>query len=246
LVACSATEKAPTDPRQTIRDSLFYDGLAAFHEGFYKEAAVRWSRASAFGDGEAARNLGHLYRQGLGVERDLPIAIAWYQVAADAGVTSAWYNLGMLYYHGAEGYPPNREQGLAWLTRAAEAGIAPAKAELERIKTQPPAPPPPEPAPPPPEPQPAPPPPAPPPAPETEKLRVQVGSYRSRALAEADIKRLQSPGVEHQLVEVRVKDQGLWYRLMAVGEAERLKAYCAGERPRVACWPGRFGPAFKK
>ncbi|TAN71564.1 MAG: sel1 repeat family protein, partial [Magnetospirillum sp.] len=125
------------DPMQTIRDRLFYDGLAAFHEGFHKEAAVRWERAAHFGDGEAARNLGHLYRQGLGVEQDTAIAVAWYQVAADAGVASAQYNLGMVHLNGGPNFAPDRPTALVWLTKATEAGIAPAKKELERLASEP-------------------------------------------------------------------------------------------------------------
>lgn len=234
LAACSSP-----DPRQTIRDSLFYDGLAAFHEGFHAEAAARWERAARFGDIDAARNLGHLYRQGLGVEQDSHIAVAWYQVAADAGMPAAQYNLGMLHLNGGPNLPPDRDRGMAWLTRAAEAGLKPARLELERQAAQPAAT--------------AQSPAAAQPAAEPAissgapvayvdpvvMARVQVGSYRSRQDAETDIKRLHRPGVEFEVIAVRLKDGKTWYRLIMVGEEQAIDGYCReAEKRRIGCWPG--------
>lgn len=236
LAGCAAE---PRDPMQTIRDGLFYDGLAAYHEGFYKEAAARWERATQYGDGEAARNLGHLYRQGLGVEQDAAIALAWYQVAADAGVVSAQYNLGMLYLKGGPNLAPNRQAGLLWLNKAAAAGLLPAQAELERQTRAPVAaePPPPPPLPPPPLPTtPDPPPWVEPPA---RTVRMQIGSYRSLVEAKADWSRVRNPGLRHEIVPVSLKDRGRWFRLLVVGGEDEMAVYCQGLlRHGLACWPG--------
>ncbi|WP_161539573.1 SPOR domain-containing protein [Paramagnetospirillum kuznetsovii] len=241
LAGCADTKG---DPMQTVRDSLFYDGLAAFHEGYYKEASIRWERAAHFGDGEAARNLGHLYRQGLGVDQDAAIAVAWYQIAADAGVVSAQYNLGMLYMSGgAPNLAPNPSVGMYWLNKAAAAGLPPAKAELERLAAAA--------SEPKPEPVATPvvampvvaaPDPAPAPAfvdtPET--ARAQVGSYRSRKDAEADWKRVRKPGLEPEIIEVNMGERGRWYRLLAVGTPDAVEAYCDyAAKQKVGCWPGR-------
>jgi hypothetical protein len=228
ISACSSP-----DPRQTIRDSLFYDGLAAFHEGFHAEAATRWERAAHFGDIDAARNLGHLYRQGLGVEQDSHIAVAWYQVAADAGMAAAQYNLGMLHLNGGPNLPPDRDRGLAWLTKAAEAGLKHARLELERQAAQPAVAVPPE-------AQPAIPSDAPVPYVDPVVMaRVQVGSYRSRQDAESDVKRLRRSGLEFEIIPVRLKDGKMWHRLIMVGEEQAIDGYCreAGKR-RIGCWPG--------
>ncbi|MDO8606901.1 MAG: SPOR domain-containing protein [Phaeospirillum sp.] len=228
------------DPMQTIRDGLFYDGLAAFHEGFHKEAAVRWERAAHFGDAEAARNLGHLYRQGLGVEQDTAIAVAWYQVAADAGVASAQYNLGMVYLNGGPNFAIDRPAGLRWLTQAAAGGIAPAQRELDRLAAGP-------------EPKPEPkasvvsasaPAPvqvaaaAPFIEPPQPPVRIQVGSYRTRQGAEADLRRLKRPGLDFEISPLRLKDGKQWYRLIAQGKAEDVGAYCrAAASHKIGCWP---------
>lgn len=227
LAGCSP---AP-EPMQTIRDHYFYGGLAAFHEDMHAEAARQWQRAAELGDGEAARNLGHLYRQGLGVEADGHMAAAWYQVAADAGVISAEYNLGMLYLRGGTGLPINRDEGMTRLGRAAGGGFLPAKAELERLAAAP-APPPAAPA--------AAPEPSPPPAAmaaEPGPARMQIGSYRTRAAAERDWKRLRLKGMSPEIIANTVEGQGRWYRLVAVGPAEAIEAFCGSAAAKgMSCW----------
>lgn len=228
----------PPDPMQTVRDHLFYDGLAAFHEGYHKEAALRWERAAHFGDGEAARNLGHLYRQGLGVEQDLAMAVKWYQTAIDAGVVSAQYNLGMLYLKGGPKFAADRQQALLWLGKAADAGVGPAQQELDRLASgaepeqmvelsasfasapSPAA-----------APEPA--------VPVMVPARVQIGSYQTRKAAELDMQRLKRRSdLEFQVVPAGRKDGQQWYRLMAVGKPEEVEAYCReAATHRIGCWP---------
>jgi TPR repeat protein len=228
LAACS---DAPP-PMQTIRDHYFYGGLAAFHENLHADAARQWQRAAELGDGEAARNLGHLYRQGLGVEADGHIAAAWYQVAADAGVISADYNLGMLYLRGGTGLPSDSVEGLARLRKAAAAGYIPAKAELDRLAAQP-APAPAEPAPAIPVAE-APPPAA---AAPAAPARMQIGSYRTKAAAEQDWKRLRLKELSPEIIANKVEGQGRWYRLVAVGPIEAVEAFCASAQAKgMSCW----------
>jgi len=228
------------DPMQTIRDHNFYAGLAAFNQAHYQEAATYWTKAAEFGDGEAARNLGHLYRQGLGVEPDAAIAVGWYQVAADAGIPSAQYNLGMVYLHGGNNVAKDRLAALYWLSKAAAAGIEPARKELDRLATETriaaerPGDPPTAVAS------------SPPSAPMVETpvlARAQVGSYRLRQSAEADWKRLRGAGVSPEIIANRDQGQGRWYRLLAVGSPEAVEAYCrqAVENGRE-CRPDKSRP----
>lgn len=233
-LSLSACSPAP-EPMQTIRDHYFYGGLAAFHEDLPDEAARQWLRAAELGDGEAARNLGHLYRNGLGVEADGHMAQAWYQVAADAGVISAEYNLGMLYLKGGPGLEPDPAKGEAFLARAAAKGFIPARVEMDRLAAAP-SPPPPPPSspsssPPPPAAGPEPVPPAP--------VRVQLGSYPTRTLAEQDWKRLHPYGLTPEIIVNRVQGKR-WHRLLAVGPAEAVDAFCAAAPSRgVTCRPVR-------
>ncbi|EME71671.1 TPR repeat-containing SEL1 subfamily protein [Paramagnetospirillum caucaseum] len=236
LAGCS---DAPP-PMQTVRDHYFYGGLAAFHEDMHPEAARQWQRAAELGDGEAARNLGHLYRQGLGVEADGHIAAAWYQVAADAGVISAEYNLGMLYMKGGTGLPADPAEGLKRLGQAAAAGFIPAKAELDRLA----APPPPAAAVAAAEPPPSA---AEPPAAEPAPLRMQIGSYRTKAAAEQDWKRLRLKTLRPEVVANTVEGQGRWYRLVAVGPPEAVEAFCGSAQAKgMSCWSrNRRNPVAK-
>lgn len=228
------------DPVQTIRDRHFYDGLAAFNSARYGEAATHWGRAAEFGDVEAARNLGHLYRQGLGVEQDAALALAWYQVAADAGLSSAQYNLGMLYLNGGNNVAKDRLAGLLWLNRAAAGGIEPARKELERLagetraeQARAPTPVPVS--------SPAASPPTAAPAASPALLRLQIGSYRSAEIAETDWRRLRrGPEIGHEIVANRDRGDGRWFRLLAVGEPAALEAYCADIARRGGqCWRGK-------
>lgn len=234
LSGCSSPSQ--DDPMQTIRDRLFYDGLAAFHEGFYKEAATRWERAAYFGDGEAARNLGHLYRQGLGVDQDVAAAVKWYQIASAVGVPSAEYNLGMVYLNGGPNFATDRTKALYWLTKSADAGVIPARKELDRLAAEPSIPavsPSASPA--------APVQASPPPPPAPAPARVQIGSYQTRKAAEGDLARItRRSDLRLEIVNGRAKDGKPWYRLMAQGTAEQLDAYCRDAAAhRIGCWPRR-------
>jgi TPR repeat protein len=223
---------------QTIRDHYFYGGLAAFHENMHTEAARQWQRAAELGDAEAARNLGHLYRQGLGIEADGHIAAAWYQVAADAGVISADYNLGMLYLRGGTGLPIDHDEGMKRLNKAAGAGYIPAKVELDRLAAASPPPPIAEPPPAASAPQTtiaAPAPPAAPAAPVPS--RMQIGSYRTKAAALQDWNRLRLKGLSPEIIINTVEGRGRWYRLMAVGPAKTIEAFCGSAKAKgMSCW----------
>lgn len=229
VLVLSACTPAP-EPMQTIRDHYFYGGLAAFHEDLPDEAARQWRRAAELGDGEAARNLGHLYRKGLGVEADGHMAAAWYMVAADAGVISAEYNLGMLYLKGGPGLEPDPAKGEALLVEAAARGFVPAKAEADRLAAERTSPSSSAPVP-----AVAEPPSSVPPVP----VRVQLGSYPTRTLAEQDWKRLRPYGLSPEIIVNRVEGKR-WHRLLAVGPAEAVDAFCAAAPSRgVACRPVR-------
>src|SRR3546814_20243949 len=82
----------------------FADGVKAYEAGDYKGAFDAWLPLAEGGDLAAMRNIGHLYRWGQGVDRDIDKAIAWYQRAADAGFARAQANLAAIYLQG-DGVP---------------------------------------------------------------------------------------------------------------------------------------------
>jgi TPR repeat protein len=77
----------------------------------------------------AQYNLGLMYHQGEGVQRDYKQAAAWYRKAAEQGDTQAQYNLGEMYEQG-HGVQRDYKQAVAWHWKAADQGIADAQNKL--------------------------------------------------------------------------------------------------------------------
>jgi len=70
-------------------------------------------------DSEAQRELGCLYRMGLGVNKDEAQAAKWYQKAAEAGNTKAQFYLGRLYEEGL-GIAKDEARAMQWYLKAAQ------------------------------------------------------------------------------------------------------------------------------
>ena len=70
------------------------------------------------GDSDAQTNLGYMHDQGLGCERNLKTAAAWYRKAAEAGNPVGENNLADLYLRG-EGLPQNSAEAFRWFQKAA-------------------------------------------------------------------------------------------------------------------------------
>ncbi len=81
----------------------FEDGVDAFNRGDYVNAARHWRPLAESGDADAARNLGRLYHEGLGVGIDYLQARHWYSQAAAKCNASAQNNLGLLLQNGQGG-----------------------------------------------------------------------------------------------------------------------------------------------
>lgn len=73
------------------------DGVDAFMRKDYRKAYVLWLPLAKAGDPDAARNVGRLFHEGLGVERDYREASVWYGVAARKCNATAQNNLALLY-----------------------------------------------------------------------------------------------------------------------------------------------------
>lgn len=82
------------------QSNRFEAGIAAKERGQYLTAIRSWLPLAEEGMPDAQVNLGHMYNEGFGVDRDLEAAFYWYQLAAEAGVGEAKYNLGLLYFSG--------------------------------------------------------------------------------------------------------------------------------------------------
>jgi hypothetical protein len=129
--APAATPAPVADPQ-----ALFQQGLA-FAEGKGgaanpERAHELWLRAAAAGHMGAVLEVALQYANGIGVERDLPLAIAYYLEAAEQGHAQAQFAAGKLLLIKEQNPAHDRKQAALWLKRAAEQGDEEAAQLLEK------------------------------------------------------------------------------------------------------------------
>ena len=81
------------------------------------------------GEAHAQHSLGFMYVNGQGVAQDFEQAVAWYRLAAGAGLERAQYNLGLLYQKG-QGVARDDGQAVHWYQQSALKGYAAAQYNL--------------------------------------------------------------------------------------------------------------------
>jgi TPR repeat protein len=99
----------------------FNDGVTAYEAGDYEAAFKEWLPLAQNNDPAAMRNIGHMYRRGLGVEQDYTKAMTWYKRAATIGLDRAQANVAGMYLEG-EGVEQDYAQAANWFARAAQQG----------------------------------------------------------------------------------------------------------------------------
>lgn len=105
---------------------------AAEQERF--RTALEWlTEAAEVGLVHAQYELGKIYRDGRGVEKDALLAAAWLTRAAEQGSDAASYALGALLLTGGEGLAKDILSALNWLRRSAEDGNQYAQYRLGRL-----------------------------------------------------------------------------------------------------------------
>jgi uncharacterized protein len=92
-------------------------GLAAFKNKDYLRAYQEFKAGADAGQAEAEFDLGVMYAQGFGVQRDLNAAASWYRKAADQGNAEAQFALGQMYAHGW-GVPRDTADAVRWFEMA--------------------------------------------------------------------------------------------------------------------------------
>ena len=102
------------------------------------EVAYDWLRKSALqANAEAQYQLANMYVYGFGVPKGEPDpdlqAVQWYFKAALQGHAEAQYNLGLMFLAG-KGVQQSQEEGIKWITRAAEQGNPAAQSFLGGYK----------------------------------------------------------------------------------------------------------------
>ena len=109
---------------------LIEQGNACYEAKDYEKAMEFYLRSVEEEDDPGALfNIGVLYAQGSGVEKDPAAALEWFRKAADRGISDAMHNLGCLYLAG-EGTDQSNGQAIFWFRKAAEAGNAAAMYNL--------------------------------------------------------------------------------------------------------------------
>jgi len=98
-------------------------------------ATLRDTRAAERGDAIAQTNLGEMYRQGQGVEKDDAEAIEQHPMAADQGANSGRRNLGVM-SKDEPGAARDEVKGIAWYRKAADQGNADAQNSLREMDRQ--------------------------------------------------------------------------------------------------------------
>lgn len=108
-----------------------YMTYAEFKMGHYEQAKEMWDSIGGKGIGEANFNLGILYEQGLGVEKNLTTARDKYLTAARHGSRAGAYQVGLMHSHS----PDLVDEATArqWLTVAAIDGDEDAQALLAKM-----------------------------------------------------------------------------------------------------------------
>lgn len=92
-------------------------GMQAFRNKDYGKAFAEWKAAAEAGQAEAQFDLGVLYAQGKGVQRDLTTAERWYRKSAEQGNSEAEFALGQMYSLGW-GVPRDEADALRWFQMA--------------------------------------------------------------------------------------------------------------------------------
>lgn len=95
----------------------------------YRKAIAWFTEAAVGGVANARYNLGVLYHQGMGTEKNLEKAINWYRAAAVMDHPEAQYNLGIAYIEGI-GAPYNPQLAADYFRKAAQGGIGEAAYNL--------------------------------------------------------------------------------------------------------------------
>ena len=110
-----------------------YIGMAG--EGDYIGDGGLFRKADGQGDAGGQNNLGTMYTNGRGVERDFAKAVYWIRKSAEQGFARAQYSLGYTYQHRRDG---GRDfvKAVHWYRKAAEQGHEDAKKKLAELRRE--------------------------------------------------------------------------------------------------------------
>ena len=143
-IADDNADEAPDSPRAGVISnafvslgSYFLDGIKGSYVGPNPERAAEMFQyaASYFGDSAAQYNLGRLYLDGTGLDRDQRQAARWFNLAAEKGHAPAQALLGQLLVNG-QGVPRQRARGLMWLALAKQSADPKSEAWILALQSE--------------------------------------------------------------------------------------------------------------
>lgn len=117
----------PNDPRIAFQLGRALDKMGGSNADL--EAVKQYRFAADAGHAGAMNNLGNLYQNGRGVEKNELEGLRWYQKAADAGLIIASLNIGAAYQNGL-GVSKDAAKAAGLYRQAAQAGSAAAMSYL--------------------------------------------------------------------------------------------------------------------
>lgn len=105
------------------------EGSAAIQQKDYKKAFSLLLPIAKEGNAFAQYNVGVMYAQGVGVEKNEKEATQWYRKAADQGDSDAQSNLALMYETG-RGFEKDYQKAMEWYLKAATQGNAMAQQNI--------------------------------------------------------------------------------------------------------------------
>jgi len=131
-IVASVPAPAPAPPTSTPpRSSATPNCFNAYSDKNWAVALLSCTREANAGNQPAQRNLGVIYEQGLGVNKDPAQAAIWFRRAAETGNRDAIFQLATMYEQG-RGVPQDQKQALDWYRKAALLGDADSQVKIAR------------------------------------------------------------------------------------------------------------------
>ena len=107
----------------TLLGGEFDKAMEAYKRGSFIESLNGFYILAKNGDAKAQYNVGLMYANGQGSQKDLRKAMEWYEKAAQQDLASAQYNLATLYQAAGELDPHAYKKAAYWYEKAANNGV---------------------------------------------------------------------------------------------------------------------------
>jgi TPR repeat protein len=103
--------------------SNLISGITAFEHENYQQAFILLHPLAQAGNPQAQVIIANMYHLGLGMNKNILLAIQWYNKAAIQGEPLACNNLATIYFLGDDGIPPDEIQAHKWWQYAVNNGF---------------------------------------------------------------------------------------------------------------------------